>query len=75
MIARFGSLAYLAAILIAPVSLVFWRAFEHGLHPFWAAISNPTAVHALKLTVEVTAIVVPLNTVPSSKRRTSFTSR
>jgi sulfate transport system permease protein len=63
MIARYGSLAYLAAILVAPVSLIFWRAFEHGWHPFWAAISNGNAVHALQLTVEVTAIVVPLNTV------------
>ena len=63
MIIRFGSLAYLGAILVAPVGLVFWRAFEHGLHPFWAAVSNPDAVHALKLTVEITAIVVPLNTV------------
>jgi sulfate transport system permease protein len=59
---RYGSLAYLAAILIAPVGLIFWRAFEHGFHPFWAAISNDTAVHALKLTVEVTLIAVPLNT-------------
>jgi sulfate transport system permease protein len=59
---RFLSLGYLAVILIAPVCLIFWRAFEHGLHPFWTAISNPNAVHALKLTVEVTAIVVPLNT-------------
>jgi sulfate transport system permease protein len=62
MIARVSSLAYLAAILVAPVALIFYRAFEHGLHPFWAAISNPTAVHALKLTVEVTLITVPLNT-------------
>jgi sulfate/thiosulfate transport system permease protein len=63
MIARYGSLTYLAAILVAPVSLIFWRAFEHGLHPFWLAISNANAVHALRLTVEVTVIVVPLNTV------------
>src|SRR5438874_11912576 len=62
MIVRFGSLAYLGAILIAPVALIFWRAFEHGLHPFWLAISNPNAVHALKLTLEITAVVVPLNT-------------
>ena len=57
------SLGYLAVILVAPVGLIFWRAFEHGLQPFWAAISSPDAVHALKLTLEVTAIVVPLNTV------------
>src|SRR3954451_427770 len=60
---RYGSLGYLALILVAPVGLIFWRAFEHGLQPFWAAISNPIAVHALKLTVEVAAIAVPLNTV------------
>jgi sulfate transport system permease protein len=60
---RFGSLGYLALILVAPVGLIFWRAFEHGWHPFWAAISNPEAVHALKLTLEVTLVAVPLNTV------------
>jgi sulfate transport system permease protein len=59
---RFGSLGYLALILVAPVCLIFWRAFEHGWGPFWAAISNPIAVHALKLTLEVTIVAVPLNT-------------
>jgi sulfate/thiosulfate transport system permease protein len=59
---RYGSLAYLAVILVAPVGLIFYRAFEHGLGPFWDAISNPTAVAALKLTLEVTVIAVPLNT-------------
>jgi sulfate transport system permease protein len=59
---RYFSLAYLAVILVAPVALIFWRAFEHGMHPFWAAISTPTAVHALKLTLEITLIAVPLNT-------------
>jgi sulfate/thiosulfate transport system permease protein len=63
MTVRTFSLAYLAAILVAPVSLIFWRAFEHGWHPFWAAISNTTAVHALKLTIEITLVAVPLNTV------------
>ena len=59
---RYLSLAYLAVILVAPVALIFWRAFEHGLHPFWAAISTPNAVHALELTLEITLIAVPLNT-------------
>jgi sulfate transport system permease protein len=66
MTARHGirtfSLGYLAIILIAPVALIFWRAFEHGLHPFWSAISNANAVHALRLTLEIAAIAVPLNT-------------
>jgi sulfate transport system permease protein len=62
-VVRYGSLGYLAVILVAPVGLIFWRAFEHGFHPFWVAISNPDAVHALKLTLEVTLVAVPLNTV------------
>ena len=60
---RFTSLGYLAVILVAPVTLIFWRAFEHGVHPFWAAISNPDAGNALKLTLEIAVVVVPLNTV------------
>lgn len=59
---RAVSLGYLAAILVGPVALVFWRAFEHGWGPFWAAVSNPNAVHALKLTLEITLVAVPLNT-------------
>src|SRR5438874_7965863 len=62
-VTRYGSLAYLALILVAPVGLIFYRAFEHGFAPFWHAISNATAVHALKLTLEITVVAVPLNTV------------
>jgi sulfate transport system permease protein len=62
-VVRFGSLAYLALILVAPVGLIFYRAFEHGWTAFWNAISNPTAVHALQLTLEITVVAVPLNTV------------
>src|SRR6266478_7192228 len=62
-VVRYGSLGYLAVILVAPVGLIFWRAFEHGLAPFWHAISNPDAVHALKLTLEVAVVAVPLNTI------------
>ena len=60
---RYGSLGYLALILIAPMGLIFWRAFEHGLDPFRAAISNPAAAHALKLTLEIAVIAVPANTI------------
>src|SRR5437764_6473104 len=60
---RVTSLAYLTVILVAPVTLIFWRAFEHGWHPFWAAISSPFAVFALKLTLEIALVAVPLNTI------------
>jgi sulfate/thiosulfate transport system permease protein len=60
---RFAALFYLLAILLAPVSLIFYRTFEHGLHPVWVAISQPDAVHALWLTVLIALVAVPLNTV------------
>jgi sulfate transport system permease protein len=61
-VVRYGSLGYLALILVAPVGLIFYRAFEHGLGAFWSAITTPDAVHALKLTLEVAVVAVPLNT-------------
>src|SRR5438874_13639308 len=60
---RFSALGYLGVVLLAPVTLIFWRAFEHGWHPFWAAISSPFAVFALKLTLEIALVAVPLNTI------------
>src|SRR6266536_846501 len=60
---RFGVLVYLAPILLVPVGLVFWRTFEHGVHPVWAAVTTPDAQHAFWLTLEIAAIAVPLNTI------------
>jgi sulfate/thiosulfate transport system permease protein len=60
---RFAALGYLAAILMAPVALVFWRAFEHGLDEAWAAITTPEALHALWLTILIALIAVPANTI------------
>jgi sulfate transport system permease protein len=64
---RFGlrtvALGYLAVLLVVPVGLVFWRTFEHGLAPVWASITTPAAIHAFWLTIEVTAIAVPLNAI------------
>ncbi|MGE5690303.1 MAG: sulfate ABC transporter permease [Pseudomonadota bacterium] len=59
---RFAALGYLAAVLVGPVGLVFYRAFEHGFDTFWAAVTTPEALHALWLTVLIAAIAVPLNT-------------
>ena len=60
---RVGVLAYLAAVLLVPVALVFWRTFEHGVHQPWAAVTTPDAQHAFWLTVKIVLITVPLNTV------------
>jgi sulfate transport system permease protein len=59
---RFLALGYLAALLLIPVGMVFYRTFEHGLGAFWDAITTPAAISAFWLTIEVTAIAVPLNT-------------
>ncbi len=57
------ALLYLAALLLGPVAMLFYRTFEHGLAPVWNAVSTPNAVHALLLSLEIVAIVVPLNTI------------
>src|SRR3954471_15167416 len=54
---------YLVAILLGPLAMVFFRAFEHGLAPLWDSLTDPNTIHALRLTLEITAIAVPVNTV------------
>ncbi len=58
---RVTALGYLALLLLAPVGLVFYRTFEHGLGAVWDSITTPAAISAFWLTVEVAAIAVPLN--------------
>jgi len=60
---RFASLGYLALLLVAPLGFIFWRTFEHGVGPVWAAVTTPDALHALKVTLVLTAIAVPNNTI------------
>jgi sulfate transport system permease protein len=60
---RLASLGYLAVLLVAPVSYVFWKTFEHGVTPAWDAVTTPDAVHALKVTLILAAIAVPANTI------------
>jgi sulfate transport system permease protein len=60
---RIVALGYLALLLAAPVGMVFYRAFEHGLAPAWNAVTTPEALHALWLTFVMVAIAVPVNTV------------
>ncbi|HXP38423.1 MAG TPA: ABC transporter permease subunit, partial [Solirubrobacteraceae bacterium] len=57
------ALGYLALLLLAPVAMIFYRTFEHGLTPVWNAIQEPNAQHAFWLSLEIVAISVPLNTV------------
>jgi sulfate transport system permease protein len=60
---RLVALAYLALLLIIPVSLVFWKTFEKGFAVFWEGLTNEEAVHALQVTLSVSIIAVIINTV------------
>ena len=58
---RVTALGYLALLLFAPVGLVFYRTFQHGLGAVWDSVTTPAAISAFWLTIEVAAIAVPLN--------------
>ena len=60
---RVVALGYLALILVAPLAMVFWRAFDSGAGHLWDTLSDPNTVHAFVLTAEITAIVVPVNAI------------
>jgi sulfate transport system permease protein len=60
---RTTALGYLAILLVLPVGMVFYRAFEHGLGRFYDALTTPDAKHAIGLTLLVVGIAVPVNTV------------
>ena len=56
-------LGYLFLLLALPVLMVFWRTFEHGLDPVLAALQRPALGSAFWLTLQITLIAVPVNTV------------
>jgi sulfate/thiosulfate transport system permease protein len=60
---RFAALGYVGGLLLAPVSYVFYKTFEHGFWPAWHAVTTPDALHALKVTLILAGIAVPANTI------------
>ena len=60
---RFVALGYLLLVLVGPLTMIFWRSFDKGSAHLWHSLSDPNTVHAFKVTLIITAIVVPLNTV------------
>ena len=57
------AIAYLALVLYIPALNVFVKAFSQGIAPFFANLGKPTFLHAVRLTVILAAIAVPINTV------------
>ena len=58
-----GALAWLALIVGVPLAAVFAEALRKGAGPALAALAKPDTVSAIRLTLLLAAIVVPLNTV------------
>lgn len=56
-------LLFLTLFLFVPLISVFYEALKKGVDVYLAAITDPDAVSAIKLTLTVAAIAVPLNLV------------
>jgi sulfate transport system permease protein len=57
------ALAFIAFFLVLPLAVVFTEALAKGFSAYGAAIDDPDALSAIKLTLLVAAISVPLNVV------------
>lgn len=57
------ALGFLALLVLLPVAAIFMEAFRQGWEAYVAAILHPDAMAAIKLTLLVAAIAVPLNLV------------
>lgn len=55
------ALLFLALFLVVPLIAVFTEAFRKGFGVYWESIAEPDALAAIKLTLMVAAIAVPLN--------------
>ncbi|PCF95679.1 sulfate ABC transporter permease subunit CysW [Vreelandella nigrificans] len=56
------ALTFLTLFLVLPLTVVLYGAFERGIGVWYAAVSDPDALSAIRLTLLIVAIVVPLNT-------------
>lgn len=59
----FIALAFLALFIVLPLVSIFFTAFQKGVDVYVAAITHPDASAAIKLTLTVVAIAVPLNAI------------
>jgi sulfate transport system permease protein len=56
-----SAIGFMTLFLGLPLTVVFVEAFSAGFGVFWAALSDPDALAAIRLTLTVAAIVVPCN--------------
>ncbi len=56
-------LAFLALFLVLPLGVVFTEAFSHGVKAYLAAIRDPEALAAIRLTLLTASVAVPGNVI------------
>ncbi|GAO02753.1 sulfate ABC transporter permease subunit CysW [Anaeromyxobacter sp. PSR-1] len=56
------ALAFVAALVLVPAAAVLWEAVRGGAELWWRAVADPDARAAIRLTLLVAAVAVPLNT-------------
>ena len=57
------AIGYMALVLVLPLVTVFFEALRQGFDTYRASLSEPDVISAIKLTLLVIGIAVPLNTV------------
>jgi len=57
------ALGFMSLFVVGPLAAVFAQAFEKGWTTYWAAVSEPDALAAIRLTLLAAGIAVPLNLV------------
>jgi sulfate transport system permease protein len=60
---RVLGLGYLTMLLLIPLVMIFYKTFEKGVSVPLDAVTSPDGLHALKLTLLMVVIAVPLNTI------------
>ncbi len=56
------SVAFLTALLLAPLAVIFVTAFQNGLRAYLHSFADPDTRAAIRLTLLTAAVVVPVNT-------------
>lgn len=57
------AISFMTIMLVVPLMTVFYEAIKEGFDVYLAALTEPDSLHAIKLTLITTAIVLPINTI------------
>ncbi|UYZ69258.1 sulfate ABC transporter permease subunit CysW [Moraxella bovis] len=57
------AVSFMAVMLVVPLIAVFYEALKDGVSAYLSTLTDPDALHAIKLTLITTAIILPINTV------------